>query len=64
MTTLDVAKIAYEAYGAVTDYKNYQGLPMPKWEELPSKIQQAWVAAAKASAMEAIKVIGAWAVSS
>ena len=37
---------AYEAYGATTDHKNYQGLPMPTWEELPEKIRVAWRAAA------------------
>jgi hypothetical protein len=41
------AQRAYEAYGAVTDFKNFQGNPMPKWEELPAKIQHAWFAAAK-----------------
>lgn len=41
------AKSAYEAYGAVTDHKNYQGLPMPEWEQLTETIQQAWVGAVK-----------------
>ena len=41
-------KIAYEAYGAVTGHKNYQGLPMPAWDALPGHIQDAWVAAAQA----------------
>lgn len=36
---------AYEAYGKVTDFKNYQGLPMPTWDALPPKIKEAWVAA-------------------
>jgi len=30
----------------VTDHKNYQGLPMPQWHELPEKIREAWTAAA------------------
>jgi|CXWL01.1.fsa_nt_gi hypothetical protein len=46
-TDLDLAKEAYSAYGAVTDYKNYQGLPMPKWDDLTPKIQAAWLAAAQ-----------------
>jgi hypothetical protein len=41
------AQSAYDAYGEVTDHKNYQGLPMPKWEELTPRIQQAWVGAVK-----------------
>jgi hypothetical protein len=44
-TALDteaLAKQAYAAYGSVTDHKNYQGLPMPQWEDLTPKIRQAW----------------------
>lgn len=41
------AKSAYHAYGEITDFKNYQGLPMPEWEALTPKIQSAWVAAIK-----------------
>lgn len=37
---------AYQAYGQVTGFKNYQGLPMPKWEDLTEKIRDAWRAAA------------------
>ncbi len=40
-----LAEEAYAAYGAVTDFKNYQGLPMPQWHELPEKIREAWKAA-------------------
>lgn len=36
---------AYHAYGQVTDFKNYQGLPMPAWEMLTDKIREAWKAA-------------------
>lgn len=35
---------AYERYGAVTEYKNFRGDPMPKFEELPEKIKEAWFA--------------------
>lgn len=45
--TETLARGAYDAYGAVTDHKNYQGLPMPTWEDLPEKIRTAWCAAAK-----------------
>ncbi len=41
-----LAEAAYDAYGATTDHKNYQGLPMPKWDDLPEKIRAAWFAAA------------------
>lgn len=41
------AHLAYNAYGDFVEWKNYAGLPMPKWEDLPEKIRQAWVAATK-----------------
>lgn len=44
-TEEELARQAYEAYGKVTDFKNYQGLPMPKWEDLTPKIREAWEAA-------------------
>ncbi len=40
-----ITKEAYQAYGEVTEFKNYQGLPMPAWEDLPERIKLAWVAA-------------------
>lgn len=41
----ELAQEAYGRYGAVTDFKNFQGNPIPKFEELPPKIQEAWEAA-------------------
>ncbi len=41
-------ELAQVAYAATTDHKNYQGLPMPEWDDLPETIQRAWVAAAEA----------------
>jgi hypothetical protein len=46
----NLAKRAYEAYCDVVNWKNYQGLPVPRWHELPAKIREAWMAAAKAVA--------------
>jgi len=51
---LELAKIGYQAYGQLTDFKNYQGLPMPTWDDLPERIQNAWMAAATAIAKDAI----------
>lgn len=48
MTDATLAQIAYHAYGQSTDFKNFQGNPMPEWEALPEAIQQAWEAAANA----------------
>jgi len=36
------AQAAYAAYGDSTGWVNFLGKPMPKWAELPEKIQQAW----------------------
>jgi hypothetical protein len=44
--TITLDRAAYSRYGAVTDYKNFLGNPMPSFDELPPKIQQAWVMAA------------------
>lgn len=41
----NIAQAAYEAYADSTDNKNFRGEDMPKWGELPEKIQVAWVAA-------------------
>lgn len=43
-----MAKLAYAAYGQSTGNKNYQGLPMPTWDDLGAPIQGAWVAAVNA----------------
>lgn len=42
------ARIAYTAYGRVTDFKNFQGNPMPKFDDLPDRIKEAWTNAAGA----------------
>lgn len=41
----NLARIAYEAYGKSTGGKNFQGDPMPAWDDLPQPIQDAWDAA-------------------
>ena len=46
------ARNIYLAYGSVTDYKNYLGRPMPEWNDLPEKIQTAWIAAAQRSQID------------
>lgn len=45
---ITMAKLAYGAYGQTTDFKNYQGLPMPAWDALGDTIQAAWISAANA----------------
>jgi len=60
LTPLDYAKIAYAAYGATTDHKNYQGLPMPEWDALSDTIKAAWIAAATAWIAAATAVMQAY----
>jgi hypothetical protein len=47
-TLRELAVEAYARYGAVTDFKNFQGNPMPKFDELPDTIKRAWEAAVSA----------------
>ena len=44
---VDIAKSAYQAYGATTDNKNHLGKEMPAWEDLPDGIKIAWEAAVR-----------------
>lgn len=37
-----LAQTAYDAYGLVVNYKNYQGNPMPAFDDLGELIQDAW----------------------
>jgi hypothetical protein len=43
---VELAKASYAAYGEATENRNYQGLPMPDWENLGDRVQKAWIAAA------------------
>lgn len=43
-----LAKLAYVAYGETTGFRNFQGNPMPSWNNLGDTIQAAWIAAANA----------------
>jgi hypothetical protein len=42
-----LARIAYQAYGETTDFKNYQGYAMPEFDDLGETIQKAWDQAAR-----------------
>jgi hypothetical protein len=39
------ARDLYYAYASVTAGKNFQGNPMPEWQDLPAKIREAWIMA-------------------
>lgn len=45
---INLAQVAYEAYGKSTNWRTYNDLPMPLWEDLGEKIQKVWLAAALA----------------
>lgn len=47
MAWRDIAASSYRAYAASTGNKNFQGNPMPTWDELPRRIQIAWEAAVR-----------------
>lgn len=51
----------YNVYGSVTDFKNFQGNPMPAWKDLTEKIQLAWNTVAEyaeAQRMDRVKLEG------
>ncbi len=52
---LEKAKQGYNAYGKTTEWKNYAGLPMPTWDELPERIRFAWVEATKGILSESLQ---------
>lgn len=45
-----LAIAAYQAYGEEVGWKNWQGQPMPLWDELPAHIKEAWLKASEAVA--------------
>ncbi len=55
--TDQLARVAYKAYGQVTDFKNFRGEPMPEFDQLPETIQKAWVEASKAAVVKAEKIV-------
>lgn len=46
MTQVQLAQKLYEIYCHDTDWKNYQGLPCPTWDNLTPAVQQHWMAVA------------------
>lgn len=44
-TPLELAQAGYNGYAAQTGGLTYDGRTMPKWEDLPERTVQAWVAA-------------------
>jgi hypothetical protein len=48
MDEKDYGQIGYEAYAEFTGGKTWDGRDMPKWDNLPNKIKEAWLEAALA----------------
>lgn len=42
---IERAKRAYNAYGSALSFRSSQNVPMSAWDELPPKVQTAWLAA-------------------
>lgn len=42
-------QVGYQAYAQSTGGKTFDGRDMPTWEQLPERIQQAWIAATQAA---------------
>ena len=43
----NLAQVAYEKYAQHQSWKNYQGNPIPQWDEVRADIKQAWYVAVK-----------------
>ena len=54
----EVASHAYYAYGKTTNFKNYQGLPMPDFKDLPEGIKNAWLESTRHVVNETMDKIG------
>ncbi len=46
--TRELACIGFNAYSERADWKNYEGKPIPKWDELRSDIIEKWCVAVEA----------------
>lgn len=44
----ELARVGYEAYGEVAEWRAYNGEAMPRWDDLPDHIHRKWQAAAVA----------------
>lgn len=53
-------KVAYQIYGLTVGNVNFQGKPMPKWDDLPPVIQSAWVEVAYQMREQSDEQIEAW----
>jgi hypothetical protein len=52
---MELAQVAFAAYGASTNNRTHDDRPMPDWDDLGDQVQQAWIAAAAAVAQAVIE---------
>lgn len=48
------ARMGYEGYAASTGGKTFDGRDMPKWDDLPERIRDAWKAGIETALKEAV----------
>lgn len=53
-SALELARIAYAAYGDSTNYRTHDDRPMPDWDALGDRVQKAWTAAAGTLVLETL----------
>ena len=46
LTDAELAREAFNAYGAAVEWKNVAGNPMPDWNSVGDRVRGAWIAAA------------------
>lgn len=44
-TYIELAQLAFDAYLVSSHGKNYEGKPVPAWDDLSEAIRQHWIAA-------------------
>lgn len=54
----ELGQLAYEAYAGSVFGRSVRGEPLPPWEELGPKVQNAWEIAAEAVARKALRLTG------
>jgi hypothetical protein len=52
MERIELAQIAYRAYGTWLGWKTPQGTALPGWNELPMNVKNAWTSAIEMAAIQ------------
>ena len=54
----ELAQLAYKAYGGAVHGRSVRDEPLPDWNDLGPKVQNAWEVAAEAVARKALRLGG------